>query len=57
VILDGRGMGLPRDQKQEEEHPGSDDRDLHSPKGDAARYVLRHRQFPYREGAPVSLPT
>jgi hypothetical protein len=39
-------MSLPRDQQHEEENPGSDDRDLHSPKGHAARYVLRHRQFP-----------
>ena len=39
-------MSLPRDQKQEEENPGSDDRDLRSPKGNAARYVLRHRQLP-----------
>jgi hypothetical protein len=48
-------MSLPRDQQHEEENPGSDDRDLHSPKGDAARYVLRHRQFPYREDAPAGL--
>ena len=51
MITDSRGMSLPRDQKQEEEHPGSHDRDLHSPKGHAARYVLHHRQFPYRVDA------
>jgi hypothetical protein len=39
-------MGLPRDQEQEEENPGSDDRNLHSPKANAARYMLRHRQLP-----------
>jgi len=38
-------MSLPRDQKQEEENPGSHDHDLHSPKGYAARHVLRHRQL------------
>jgi hypothetical protein len=39
-------MSLPRDEKQEEEDPGSNDHDLHCPEGNAARYVLRHRQLP-----------
>jgi hypothetical protein len=42
VVVEGRGVSLPRDEKQEEENPGSDDRYLHSPQGYAARYVLRH---------------
>ena len=49
-------MSLPRDEKQEEENPGSNDHDLHSPEGNAARYVLRHSQFPYREDTPLNLP-
>ena len=49
-------MSLPRDEKQEEENPGSDDRYLHSPEGNAARYVLRHSQFPYREDTSLNLP-
>jgi hypothetical protein len=57
VIVEGRGVGLARDEKKEEENPGSHDRNLHSPKGNAVRYVLRHRQFPYRENAPAGLLT
>lgn len=51
-----RGMGLARDDEQEEEDPGSHDRDLHSPKGDAARYVLRHGRLHYREDTSSNLP-
>ncbi|HEX9042669.1 MAG TPA: hypothetical protein VF838_16915 [Trebonia sp.] len=39
-------MSLSRDQEHQEKDPGSDDRDLHSPKDYAARYVLRHAQLP-----------
>ena len=56
MIVDRRGMGLARDEEQEEENPGSHDRDLHSPKGDAARHVLRHGQLPYWEDV-ASSPT
>ena len=49
-------MSLPRHQKQEEEDPGSNDHDLHSPKGNAARCVLRHGQLPYREDTSLNLP-
>jgi hypothetical protein len=56
VIIDGGGVRLSRDQKQEKENPGSDDRDLRSPEGNAARYVLRHSQFPYREDTSLNLP-
>ena len=50
-------MSLARDEKKEEENPGSDDHDLHSPEGYVARYVLRHPQFPDREDAPAGLLT
>jgi hypothetical protein len=57
VIIEGRGMSLARDEKKEEENPGRHDRNLHSPKGYAARNVLRHPQLPYREDAPTGLLT
>jgi len=53
VTIEGRGVSLARDEKKEEENPGSNDHDLHSPEGHAARYVLRHRQLPYREDTPA----
>jgi hypothetical protein len=42
LLIQGRGVSLARDEKKKEENPGSDDHDLRSPKGYAARYVLRH---------------
>jgi hypothetical protein len=55
MVIEGRGVSLARDEKKEEENPGSDDRDLRSPEGYAARYVLRHPQVPDREDAPTGL--
>jgi hypothetical protein len=55
AIIKGRRVGLPRDEEQEEENSGSNDHNLHRLKGDTARYLLRHRQLPYREDAPASL--
>jgi hypothetical protein len=55
VSIESRGVSLAREEKKEEENPGSDDRHLRSPEGHAARYVLRHRQLPYREDAPAGL--
>jgi hypothetical protein len=49
-------VSLPRDQQHDEENPGSHDHDLHGPEGDAARYVLRHRQLPCREGTSAGFP-
>jgi hypothetical protein len=42
LLIQGRGVSLARDEKKEEKDPGSDERDLRSPEGYAARYVLRH---------------
>jgi hypothetical protein len=42
LIVEGRGVRLARDEKKEEENPGSDEHDLRSPEGYAVRYVLRH---------------
>jgi hypothetical protein len=53
LIIEGRGVSLARDEKKEEENPGSNYRDLRSPEGCAARYVLGHRQLPCREDAPA----
>jgi hypothetical protein len=55
VTIKSRGVSLARDEKKEEENPGSDDHHLRSPEGHAARYVLRHRQLPYREDASAGL--
>jgi hypothetical protein len=49
-------VSLARDEKKKEENPGSDDRDLRSPHGYAARYVLRHSQLRYREDTSLNLP-
>jgi hypothetical protein len=49
MVIGRRGVGLARGEEQQDENPGSHDRDLHSPKGNAARYVLRHGKLPYRE--------
>jgi hypothetical protein len=56
LLIEGRGVSLARDEKKEEENPGSDDRYLRSPEGYAARYVLRHRLLPDREDALASVP-
>jgi hypothetical protein len=43
-------VSRPGDEEQQEEDSGSQDRDLHRPKDDAARYQFRHgRQLPCRE--------
>jgi hypothetical protein len=52
VIVEGRGVRLARDEKEKKENPGSHDRKLRSPKGYAARYVLRHRQLPIGKTRP-----
>jgi hypothetical protein len=35
-------VGLSRENQQEEENPGSRDRELRRPEGDTARNLLRH---------------
>jgi len=57
VIIEGRGVSLTRDEKEKEENPGSNDHNLRSPKGYAARYVLRHLQLRYRGDTPAGLLT
>jgi hypothetical protein len=49
-------MGLPGEKHQQEENPGRRNRELRSPKGDAARDWLRHRQLPLAGNPDRALP-
>jgi hypothetical protein len=46
MLVARRRVGLPGEKQQEEEDPGSRDRELCRPDGGTVRKQLRHRQLP-----------
>jgi hypothetical protein len=49
-LAGGRGVRVPGEQDQQEQYPGSTDRELRRPPGDATRDQARHHELPtYRE--------
>jgi hypothetical protein len=46
ILVGGCRVGLPGEQQHQEEYPGSTDRELRRPQGDATRNRPRHHKLP-----------